>query len=374
MTKIITALLLALASVAARSAAPDDAAVKIEWDSDSHDFGTFNEDLGPVTHIFRGRNVGTDTAVVTLLSASCGCTRPTASPMTIPPGDSVALSVTYDPARRPGAFNKNVTFAAVPAGKGKSYRTRFTITGRVLGSVKRIVRRYPAEVGTAYRVDSRSVSFGNIVDSRSSQITIQGYNSGDEPVVPVIKSKPGYIAAAISPDTVAPGKTFAIELEAFGPQIGVLGMTLDSLTISEANHPAMSLILPTSIYLYEDFGEMTAEALDNAPVLECLAPEISFGTGIDPRSSKPITRKALLTNTGKAPAIIRRAYTLTPGISVKAPAKPIAPGMSAEIEIVLRPSELPAGSRDLDTRVSVISNCPLTTNLDLRLTATLAEP
>lgn len=368
MRKLLTALLLlAIAPMTALGADP----VKIIWDTTVHDFGTFNEDLGPVTHIFRGRNVGSDTAIVTHLSATCGCTKPVATPRVIAPGDSVALSVTYDPARRPGAFNKTVSFSAVPAGKGQGYHHRFEIKGRVITSTKRLQRRYPVEVGSLYRIGQSSLPFGNIVESRSARLTLEGYNSSSRPIVPVISYRPDFVAAAISPDTVAPGKTFVVELEAVGPKIGLLGITTDSLTLSEASGPSGSITLPVSIYLYEDFGELTAADLDRAPSLECTAPDISFGTGIDPASRKGIKRKATVTNTGLTAAIIRRAYTLTPGIRVKAPSKPIEPGKSAEIEIELIPAELPAGTRELDTRVSVISTSPLNTILDLRLTATL---
>ena len=50
--------------------------VNFKWESDIHDFGAFNEDVGRVTCQFKGVNLGPDTASVIYLNASCGCTTP----------------------------------------------------------------------------------------------------------------------------------------------------------------------------------------------------------------------------------------------------------------------------------------------------------
>ena len=61
------------------ASADNEGKVNFKWESDIHDFGAFNEDVGRVTCQFKGVNLGPDTASVIYLNASCGCTTPKAS-------------------------------------------------------------------------------------------------------------------------------------------------------------------------------------------------------------------------------------------------------------------------------------------------------
>ncbi|MCM1029021.1 MAG: DUF1573 domain-containing protein [Pseudoflavonifractor sp.] len=370
----IIALLLALLAPSAAMASPRDDSHMMKWDEETHDFGTFNEDLGRVTHTFRGVNVSSDTLIISALRASCGCTTPKADKDVIAPGDTLAIAVAYDPSNRPGRFNKDITLNTMDTDRNPSYRTRLIITGNVIPGRKKIVWQFPTEVGPAMRVSSRAISFGNIRQDQTVSSLLKGFNDGAETIKPVILHKPHFVTAIVEPDTVAPARKFAVSLTADGPAVGLLGLTTDSLVIADAAMPDSSVALPVSIYLYEDFGEPTAEELDHAPCLELATPIVEFGDNLSPRSRKEIKRKATVNNIGQEPCIIRRAYTLAPGVTVKAPGKPIPPGKSAEIEIILTPAEAYMGAEKLDTGVSIISNTPLNTVLETRVRATFAQP
>jgi len=75
----------------------------------SYDFGTINENGGPVSHEFEFSNIGDAPLMIVNASASCGCTRPEFPKKPIAAGKKGKIKVTYLPAGRPGEFNKTVT-------------------------------------------------------------------------------------------------------------------------------------------------------------------------------------------------------------------------------------------------------------------------
>ncbi len=74
----------------------------------THDFGTIKEADGPVSHEFEFKNTGNSPLVIISASASCGCTRPEYPKEPIKPGKSGKIKVTYNPAGRPGEFDRSV--------------------------------------------------------------------------------------------------------------------------------------------------------------------------------------------------------------------------------------------------------------------------
>lgn len=75
----------------------------------NHDFGTFSEKLGKVTHTFEFVNSGTGPLILTNVQASCGCTTPKWSKKPVAPGQKGFVVVTYNAKGRPGPFTKTIT-------------------------------------------------------------------------------------------------------------------------------------------------------------------------------------------------------------------------------------------------------------------------
>lgn len=365
LTVIAAAVLAAATSIPATGAtAPEGGKVDFKWNTEVHDFGTFNEDVGRVKCLFKGVNLGPDTASVIYLNASCGCTEPVADKRVIAPGDTVTLTVVYDPVNRPGPFDKRISFGTLPG-----YRVNLHIKGNVVRSTRRMLITYPYEVGGDFRLGSDVVSFGNIREDRTANAVVKGINSSDAEVTPTVVAMPPYVKATVTPPVVKPGEHFVISFDAEGPGVGQLGVTLDTITVASAGHPDVSIDLPMSILLFEEFPPMTADDVDRAAYLEIPDPKVDLGEAVDPSSRKPIRRKVKVVNKGLEPLLIRRAYTVTPGIKVKAPHKAIGPGKTAEIEIEVIPALLPKESDNtIRARVSVISNTPLNTTMDITVT------
>lgn len=341
--------------------------IDFNWNAVDHNFGAFNEDMGPVSCQFKGINTGTDTASVIILSASCGCTQPVADKRIVPPGDSLAISVTYDPAGRPGVFDKRVKLVMQGG-----YSHTFHIRGSVIGSIKNMKRQYPYEVGDAYRLGSDAVLFGNTREDRTVSTMLRGINNTENILVPVVKSAPGFVTAIVEPDTVQPGDRFVISLTADAPKVGQLGVTTDKLTLTAAGKPDAELTLPVSILLFREFPPLTAAQIDSAACLTIPDDKIDLGNDIDPKSKKAIKRKVRISNAGYEPLEILRAYSITPGFTVKAPKKGIPGQKEAEIEIIFTPADY-NGESDIKAYISLISNSPLNTDMSVTVTGTMKE-
>ncbi|MDD2635875.1 MAG: DUF1573 domain-containing protein [Bacteroidales bacterium] len=81
----------------------------ISWDKKVHDFEKFQEADGVVVATFNFTNTGNEPLYITNVRASCGCTSPEWSKEPVKSGDQGYVKVAYNPARRPGKFNKSVT-------------------------------------------------------------------------------------------------------------------------------------------------------------------------------------------------------------------------------------------------------------------------
>jgi hypothetical protein len=82
---------------------------KATFVTEMHDFGTINESDGLAVFVFEFTNSGTDPLVLKNVQASCGCTTPNWPKEPILPGKKGEIKVTYNPAGRPGTFEKNIT-------------------------------------------------------------------------------------------------------------------------------------------------------------------------------------------------------------------------------------------------------------------------
>lgn len=99
----------------------------IQFVSTTHDFGTINENGGPVSVEFPFTNSGDANLLIYEAKAECGCTTPDYPKAPIAPGKGGKIKVTYNPLGRPGAFDKVITVKT----NGKPGKVRLKIRGTV---------------------------------------------------------------------------------------------------------------------------------------------------------------------------------------------------------------------------------------------------
>lgn len=116
---ICMAILLATGSVSAQAV--------ISAEHATHDFGDIKEADGKVTHTFKVTNSGDQPLVITRVIPSCGCTQPEWTKEPIAPKKTGNITITFDPAHRPGPFTKTISVYS----NGKTGSFILTIRGDV---------------------------------------------------------------------------------------------------------------------------------------------------------------------------------------------------------------------------------------------------
>jgi hypothetical protein len=86
-------------------------APKIEFESDTFDFGVISQGE-KVSHTFKFKNSGKSNLIISSAKGSCGCTVPEYPKKPIAPGESGEISVVFDSEGKSGKQNKSVTVLA----------------------------------------------------------------------------------------------------------------------------------------------------------------------------------------------------------------------------------------------------------------------
>ncbi|MEE0975711.1 MAG: DUF1573 domain-containing protein [Muribaculaceae bacterium] len=81
---------------------------QITFETKSHDFGTIKESDGVAECVFEFQNTGDEPLVLLDVRTSCGCTTPSYPRDPIAPGVKSKIKVSYNPAGRPGEFERTV--------------------------------------------------------------------------------------------------------------------------------------------------------------------------------------------------------------------------------------------------------------------------
>lgn len=125
------------------------------FDRPTWDFGTIRETDGPVTHRFVCRNEGEHPEVILQVTTTCGCTTPRYTRKPILPGEETEITVTYDPANRPGNFSRELAVFTAD----RRIAAKLRITGSVIGRPKTLEELYPIDCGDGLRLEDNFHAF-----------------------------------------------------------------------------------------------------------------------------------------------------------------------------------------------------------------------
>lgn len=343
---------LAAAAVAAAVAQP-----QVQWIKSTVDFGAFDESAGPVTAVFRGVNTGDAPLVVSDARANCGCTTPSYDSAPVAPGDTLDVSVTYDPQGRPGRFKKYVYVYTNTSPE----KNTLTVRGVVIGAPATVAARYPVAMGPLQMARSAAL-LGKIPKGHIKSVFQEGYNRSGRTLRPVVRDVPEWLEVTVPGDTVAPGDMVLFNFYVSPDRSPLYGLVTDTVTIvPDRESPEVSYPLPVAVTFEEDFSAMTPQQLAAAPVSRLDSSRADLGNA----PAGPLTATFTLSNDGKSPLEIRRLYTAAPDVEVRCPATTVKPGKSVPVTVTVAP----ASPRPVNVRVTLITNDPAEPVRTLRLTA-----
>ena len=110
MKKVVFSLVMLFSAVLMSSSVLAQAGAKIDFKSDTHDYGTIKNGADG-TCTFEFKNTGNAPLIISNAKGSCGCTVPDWPKEPIAPGAKASIKVKYDTSRA-GVINKNVTITS----------------------------------------------------------------------------------------------------------------------------------------------------------------------------------------------------------------------------------------------------------------------
>lgn len=348
--------LLATVSLVASLCSPAQA--RIHWLETAHNFGAFDEDQGPVTCQMKYVNTGDEPLVIIAARASCGCTSPRFETTALAPGDTSSITVTYDPAGRPGRFSKKITIDS----NTEPQRSSLTISGVVVGSASTVAMRYPVDFGPL-KMSKNAVLLGTARKMHARTVFIDGYNRSSDTIAPIVRNLPEWLDVTTGPRLVAPGERVSFNFLVRADNTPLYGLVNDTVTfVPDSGRPDMAYPMPVVVTLEEDFSRLTATDFAKAPVANIADSRLELGAIPAEESSVAYIE---LANSGKSPLLVRRVYTADPSVRIgKWPAK-IKSGKTSRIPVTV----IPSSDDPLAARIVVITNDPVKPTQTVVLTA-----
>lgn len=330
------------------------------WLETVHDFGAFDENMGVVTCKFRAVNDGDEPLVIINARANCGCTRPSYSTDPVAPGDTLTVTVGYDPNGRPGRFSKfvRVETNSVPA------KAEFKITGSVIAATNTLRSRYPVDLGEV-KLRDRIIAYGQTAKGATAGAYLEGYNASHDTIHPRVDRLPAYLSARVDPPAVPPGQQFVITTVAYSDRTrdwGILTNDFDFYPTANATDPEK---IETVIIIKEDFSKLTPTQLRDAPVIKFEPEKVDLGT-ID--RNKTTDASFEIVNAGKDPLVIRSIKCVDKAVTIE-PLKPdtkIKSGKRQKVKFTVDPTQL--GNRAIiNARIIITANDPTDPSTTVRV-------
>lgn len=294
---------------------------------------------------------------------TCGCTVPDFSKKPILPGEKTQITVTYDPANRPGSFTKELW---VYSSEKRKIAT-LTVQGSVIPRQKTVEELYPVDAGGGLRLASTLNAFSYIYPGRQVQAAIGYANTSKRPVR--LELRPETTSGALRtnyPKQIAPGErgeiNFTYLIPADKPRYGAVRDALEVLIDGRSNGT-------TLVTHGIGVDPQPADATQNAPKADFSENILKFGPV---KHAGPVRKKHFtLSNAGGAELIVRAVEGEGHVATTLAPGQKIAPGDSLRCEILLDPRTQDYGI--VTEHLVVVTNDPVRPMRRIRVTAIIEE-
>jgi hypothetical protein len=352
MKKIFLSILVLLLSVTVFSQS------KMQLQETKHDFGVFKEEGGRQTFDFVLTNTGDAPLVITNVVPSCGCTTPEWTQSPVPPKGQGKVTAIYDPAGRPGPFEKTLVVHtnSVPES------VILTIKGEVVPREKTVEELFSFAVGPV-RFESNHLAFTNVKKNDKRIRVMPLINTSDAPVKVEFDVLPPHLQLKVSPETLKPGQKGLVEGSYDGTKNPGWGPVSDMVKV-KINGVVQNELYYVSANLIEDFSKLTAADLESAPVFRLASTTVDLGK-MEPATSKEAEFK--YKNEGKRDLNIRFVKATCGCTAVQQGGTVIGPGKEGSIKAVFSSGGYPPGK--LTKAIYVYTDDPRNSEVVLFLNA-----
>ena len=326
----------------------------ISFDNTTHDFGTMDEAKGVVTYKFEFTNTGSEPLIIQNASPSCGCTTPAWTNGPVKPGEKGFVSAAYDPAGRPGKFEKtiNVQSTAKPA------VVILTIKGNVNQKPLKIEDQYPVAYG-GIRLKTNQLNFATVYKGEQRTNLIEIINASDVPQTIKLERVPAHIKINIPQASLAPKQTGIIEVTFNSALKNDWGLVSDYMYLNVNNKTDNNNYIGSTANIDENFSALSAEEKAKAPSIAFDNLTFDFGTI---KHGETVSHEYTFTNKGKSNLLIRKVQASCGCTAVMTSEQLIAPGKTGKIKATFDS----AGKTGRQNKmITVITNDPVSSKIML---------
>ncbi|MDE5868870.1 MAG: DUF1573 domain-containing protein [Muribaculaceae bacterium] len=316
----------------------------IIWLEKNYDFGVMKEEAGPAEGSVRFVNRGTEPVVVTGARPSCGCTGVDYSEEPVNPGDTAVINFTYDPAGRPGKFDKSIR---VYIGESDTYK--IGITGSVLGTPESLHQFYPFEIGPLFFSDT-VINGGDLKPPYSHSSFIRCYNSSLDSISPRLLCENPMLTVKCADKKIGPGDLTVFSLFINPAMIKDVGDIEIPLTIiadsDDKDSPRQGIIYKANIT--PDFSTLTSQQVAVAPRCYLIPERFDLGI-VSGNEVKTVNFK--IQNQGKEKMSVLKVSPKSEAVVMKRIPKTVKPGKTEDASLSLLLGKTPAGAFRLPIEV-----------------------
>ncbi|MFZ4725948.1 MAG: DUF1573 domain-containing protein [Paludibacter sp.] len=310
----------------------------INFEVMEHDFGNVKEADGKITYVFDFTNKGMSPLVVNRVQASCGCTTPTWTKEPIEPGKKGSITVTYNPAGRPGTFTKSITVYS----NATDEQVVLMIKGEVIPKQTNENTEYPINMGEL-TTKTKVVQMNNVNKGEKQGRTIDIQNPTKGVIKLTIENLPTYLTATITPETLKPNEEGKITFTFNSKNCSQWGPISDDIYLIINGKKIFSDEYKFSVVgnVIEDFSKQTLDQKRKSPILEMSQYELKLGT-IKTNSKR--TDKFKINNRGLNTLEIRRVINNNKELTVRSTKYSIPGGKTADLIVNLNTKNLTDGN------------------------------
>jgi len=303
----------------------------ISFDTKKHNYGELDETMKFASYRFSFTNTGDAPLFINKVESSCGCTSPSWTIDSVPPGGKGYVETRYETTNHLGQFHKTVTvYTNVP----KSPFVYLDIEGNVIRPKSTFIGAPTPQTVGSLVFEKGAVVFEPLFDDRvdSQYIKLTNttlYTTNFTPINP--DDLPPYVKILDFPSSLEPNEFAKIKVIIDGKKAPGYGFGAFQVPIFSDNVvlPAMGLSITYKRSQY--FPKYSAKELAKQPKIEIPKPMHDFG----PQTSGDYLYCNFdIKNTGKKELVIKQIMPDCPCLRFKQHKNTIAPGETLTLEAI----------------------------------------
>jgi hypothetical protein len=321
---------------------------QLEFKEEIHDFGTVNEEGGPVVHDFVFTNNSPRPVKILTVQASCGCTTPGWSKDPVQPGKNGYVQASYNPKGRPGFFNKSLTVTT----DLDANPIILQIKGQVSNEAQPSEADFPI-VNGSLKFKGSSFNMGKVFMKDEFLVKdFPVFNSGSKAITISNTVGPKYIKVDVEPKMLNAGQKGVVRISYNGKMKNQYGFQSDNIELhtDDETNPLKSFSVYATLEDY--FADLTPDEAAKAPLLRLNVYSLDFGKV---KSRAVATRDVQFTNFGKKDLSIKSVQGNCTCIKSTSLKNTVKPGETSAIRIEFDPQDR---SGTQQKAVTIYSNDP----------------